>query len=1024
MTMTKQMNEAATSFFMEHKERHPQRGRDFSGKSRRRSASPTQDKRSRGPQTREPRYRKEDHRHSPQTDKPRSESHRVARESTSPTGSLFATAHTSPAKWCARSASAVTAIPSLLAQQPRHGTESNPDAGETQWVGSSTPEAQSSVRIGSDPPAARHQIPSTNTSVPAAERRTTELTDALLRRRYEGFTPFRADAWEAYLVKSGLIERYPELPSSIRYGFYIGIPQIFTTNSPANSPSVQVHSEEFNRIITHELKQKRYLGPFSRSEVESLIGPFQSSPLSLIPKTTPGALRLIQDYSYPRAPTASYKSINFAIDSSDYPCTWGTFATICLTIARLPPGSQAAVRDVAEAYRNIPLDSSQWPGTVVRISEDDKFVIDTNASFGAKPNCGIYGNADDAACDIMRSEGIGPLTKWVDDHTLFRILRAFIEEYNRRREEWRCRIEAAGGRHHDGGRIWFGGDSLPDGRTEEFDEDMCFPIRDLSSRSPRSAEDSAYTYNLRDVDEISEELGIPWQKSKDIPFTNEFPYTGFRWNISEQTVSIPPEKKSKYLAAIQEWRTSRTHTLREVQKLYGKLLHTTLVVREGRAYLTSLESMLGIFGDRPFMPRTPPVTTPSDIRWWTDTLSRPSLSRRIPRPVEVFDPRTYSNASSECGIGVCVGDRWRAWRLLPGWKGDGREIGWAEAVGFEFAIKILLKLGIPYDDFKVYGDNKGVVEGWWNGRSRNSQVNGVFRRVFKALGERTAFSRYVTSAANPADGPSRGVYPQLPYSFRPSQFLLKSVSSSSTSTPHSPPRSSAYGKRAYTPYRRPSPHETKSTSAKRSTASNATIGTTSSSKKMSSGGTRIRFNAPLVRGTTQNENRPKPYTAGLIPTPSILRPHCLARDRLRLWKPAQNRDAAGSSLSEADLQRIFDVLTSAWAMSTLEAYGAGLLLFHIVCDQKQIPENERSPASAPLISSFIATLAGSYSAKTLNSYVYGVKAWHILHGLDWRVNKDEIEALLKAAEARAPPSSKRKKRPPVTTNILIALEHN
>ncbi|OBZ66760.1 hypothetical protein A0H81_13224 [Grifola frondosa] len=57
----------------------------------------------------------------------------------------------------------------------------------------------------------------------------------------------------------------------------------------------------------------------------------------------------------------------------------------------------------------------------------------------------------------------------------------------------------------------------------------------------------------------------------------------------------------------------------------------------------------------------------------------------------------------------------------------------------------------------------------------------------------------------------------------------------------------------------------------------------------------------------------------------------------------------------------------------------------------------------------------------LNSYVYGVKAWHVLHGLDWRVNKDEIEALLKAAEARAPPSSKRKKRPPVTTDILVAL---
>ncbi|OBZ66759.1 hypothetical protein A0H81_13227 [Grifola frondosa] len=152
--MTKQMNEAATSFFMEHKERHPQRGRDFSanhaaGQRRPRRTSEAEDHRRKSSGT----GKKTANTHRRQTNLGASRIG-VARESTSPTGSLFATAHTSPAKWCARSASAVTAIPSLLAQQPRHGTESNPDAGETQWVGSSIPKAQSSVQIGSDPPAA------------------------------------------------------------------------------------------------------------------------------------------------------------------------------------------------------------------------------------------------------------------------------------------------------------------------------------------------------------------------------------------------------------------------------------------------------------------------------------------------------------------------------------------------------------------------------------------------------------------------------------------------------------------------------------------------------------------------------------------------------------------------------------------------------------------------------------------------------------------------------------------------------
>lgn len=84
-------------------------------------------------------------------------------------------------------------------------------------------------------------------------------------------------------------------------------------------------------------------------------------------------------------------------------------------VARLPPGSEACVRDVAEAYRNIPLHPSQWPGTVVRLDSNDSFAIDTQASFGCSPNAGQFGRVMDAATDIMRFAGLGPISKWVDD---------------------------------------------------------------------------------------------------------------------------------------------------------------------------------------------------------------------------------------------------------------------------------------------------------------------------------------------------------------------------------------------------------------------------------------------------------------------------------------------------------------------------------------------------------------------------------------------------------------------------------
>ena len=37
-----------------------------------------------------------------------------------------------------------------------------------------------------------------------------------------------------------------------------------------------------------------------------------------------------------------------------------------------------------------------------------------------------------------------------------------------------------------------------------------------------------------------------------------------------------------------------THSLEDVEKLYGQLLHVCLVVPMGRAYLTELERMLNI----------------------------------------------------------------------------------------------------------------------------------------------------------------------------------------------------------------------------------------------------------------------------------------------------------------------------------------------------------------------------------------------------------------------------------------------
>jgi hypothetical protein len=125
-----------------------------------------------------------------------------------------------------------------------------------------------------------------------------------------------------------------------------------------------------------------------------------------------------------------------------------------------------------------------------------------------------------------------------------------------------------------------------------------------------------------------------------------------------------------------------------------------------------------------------------------------------------------------------------------------------------------------------------------------------------------------------------------------------------------------------------------------------------------------------------------------------------------------------------DQRRVLEVMVHAWEEDTRETYGSGLLAFHVFCDSSNTPETERAPASQPLLSAFVASLAASYAGKTISSYLYGVQAWHILHGISWQANKAEMDTMLRAAEKLTPAVSKRKKRRPYTPDYMTALRHH
>jgi hypothetical protein len=117
---------------------------------------------------------------------------------------------------------------------------------------------------------------------------------------------------------------------------------------------------------------------------------------------------------------------------------------------------------------------------------------------------------------------------------------------------------------------------------------------------------------------------------------------------------------------------------------------------------------------------------------------------------------------------------------------DGREIGWAEFVALELAVLTALQCKISNATLVVRSYNQGVVHAFAAEYSRRPVQNVVLRRILLALHERGLWLRvvWIASADNPADGPSRGVFPpwnkllasplKVPQVLRP--FVAPSVS--------------------------------------------------------------------------------------------------------------------------------------------------------------------------------------------------------------------------------------------------------
>ena len=349
----------------------------------------------------------------------------------------------------------------------------------------STKVARSSVEISSTHMDAQAKSTTTNAQDAAApptepkDAPTTNKLWACLQSR--ALMLYKAKAWHDLLIDLGICHKHPIIIEQLMNGFRAIMPIITQSFTPSNDTSTNIHYSAFNNILHKELKKQQYIGPFTRDALEAILRPFQSSPLSIIPKPgKPGKFCLIQNLSYPYSPWPGEPlSINAQVDPSLFPCKWRSFYTACALIHTLPQGCEGVTRDIAKAYHTILLHPSQWPALIVCITDKPMlFAVDTSLCFGYGPSAGIYGTVQDASLDILRAVGIGPLIAWVNDHLFIQLPCNTITNYNELCEAKSQTITANSRKIN--GHWWFKGDSLVDGSCEEFAENCSHLIKDLT----------------------------------------------------------------------------------------------------------------------------------------------------------------------------------------------------------------------------------------------------------------------------------------------------------------------------------------------------------------------------------------------------------------------------------------------------------------------------------------------------------------------------------------------------------------
>jgi hypothetical protein len=114
-------------------------------------------------------------------------------------------------------------------------------------------------------------------------------------------------------------------------------------------------------------------------------------------------------------------------------------------------------------------------------------------------------------------------------------------------------------------------------------------------------------------------------------------------------------------------------------------------------------------------------------------------------------------------------------------------------------------------------------------------------------------------------------------------------------------------------------------------------------------------------------------------------------------------------------------ITGALAASTHSTYTSGILRFNQFCDNWNITEGARMPASYGLLCAFIGEYKGTISGKTVRSWLLGIYAWHLANHAQW-FGDDKWVQMAHTSANKEGAHHRRPLRAPVSIKHLLALQ--